>query len=171
MNVGRRLHLSARAFRDVGDASAGPDLLDEIVGLAGERLVDLIGAPLLLDLGLRLFEGEFVRRVDLGDLEPDIAAVLGLQRRFVQPDVGSEGGAQQFGLVRQVDRRAFGIDARGVDRGDRLPGQAHRLRGFENGLARHPQVLDLVVQGLDLVARAGSGDLPLHLLGDLLDMA
>ena len=147
--------------------AAGADLLDEIVRLAGQRLVDLLGPPLLLDLGLRLLEREVVRRIDLGDLEPDEAAVLGVERRFVQPDVGREGGAQQFGLVRQVDRRALGVTARGVDRGDRLPGQAHRLGGFEEGFARHPQVLDLVVQGLDLVAGAGGGDLPLHLVGDL----
>ena len=36
------------------------ELLDEIFRLAGERLVDLFGAPLLLDLGLRLLEGEVV---------------------------------------------------------------------------------------------------------------
>ena len=47
----------------------------------------------------------------LAIVEPDEAAVLGVDRRFVQPDVGREGGAQEFGLVRQVDRRALGVAA------------------------------------------------------------
>ena len=43
--------LGADALRDVGDARAGANLLDEVVRLGGERLVDLLGAPLRLDLG------------------------------------------------------------------------------------------------------------------------
>ena len=48
-----------------------------------------------------------------------------------------------------------------------LPGQAHRLGGFDERLARHPEVLDLVVERLDLVAGAGRRDLALDLVGDL----
>src|SRR5208282_4477800 len=167
VDVGSRFRRDARTLRDVRDARARAHLLDEIVRLASERLVDLLGPLLFLDLGLRLLECEVVRRVDLGDHEPDEAAVLGVERRFVDSDVGCKRRAQQLRLIRQVDGRAFGIVAAGVDRGDGLRGQPDRVGGLDERFAGNALVLDLVVQRLDLVAGARSGDLPFDLVLDL----
>ena len=156
MDVRGGLRLRADAFRDVGDGSAGAELLDEVIRLGCERLVDLFRAPLSLDFRFRFVEAAVVRRVDLGDREPDEAVVLGLQRRLVEADVGREGRAQKIGLVGQAHRLAVRIQALRVDRRDRLRRQPGVLRRLREGLAGDARILDLVVDGLNLVALRGT---------------
>ena len=69
MDVERGLRLDPRALGRIGDRAAGRNLLHEIAGLGGERLVGLVGAPLRLDLRPRLLEAAVVGGIDAGDGE------------------------------------------------------------------------------------------------------
>ena len=158
--------LDAGGLGEARHAGARVDLLDQIGRLGAQRLAHLVGAPLLLDRVLDLVERAISRGVDLGDVEPEKAVVLGVQRSVVDADVGGEDGAQQRLFVRQIDGGAAGVEPLRIDGRDVASLEADGLGGLAERLAGHARVLDLVVDRSHVIGGAAGRDILLHDVGD-----
>ena len=126
------------------------DLLDEFVGLGGQRLLLGLLAHRGFDRVLDLVEALLARRFDVGDLEPDIAAVARRHRLVVDADVGGESGLQQIGSAGKLGDGLAGLVASSVvDRLDVARLEPRGGGGFGERLAGGALILDRVMQAAD----------------------
>ena len=59
-------------------------------------------------------------RIDAGDVVEDVAVRIDIDRQRVEAGLALEGGGEEVGLLRQLDRLAVGGVAVAIDRGDGL---------------------------------------------------